>query len=52
MLVCLPLQRFLVGLVGGRGALGCRHGAGWEGGAAGAHVVEVSRELCLPGLLS
>lgn len=52
MLVCLPFQRFLVGLVGGGRTLGCRHCAGWESGAAGTHVVEVSRKLCLPGLLS
>lgn len=51
MLVCLPFQCFLVGLVGGGRALGCRHSAG-QGGAAGAHVVEVPRKLRLPGLLS
>lgn len=50
MRVRLPLQFILVGLVGG-GALGRRHSAGGEGGAAGTHVVEVSRELRLPGLL-
>lgn len=50
--MCLPLQCFLVGLVRGGRALGCGDAAGWEGGAAGAHVVEVSRKLCLPGLLS
>lgn len=51
MLVRLSLQGLLVGLVGGWRALGRRHGAGREGGAAGTHVVQVSRELRLPGLL-
>lgn len=48
----MTFQRFLVGLVGRGGALGCRHGAGRQSGAAGAHVVEVARKLCFPGLLS
>lgn len=52
MIVCSPFQCFLVGLVGGGRALGCRHSAGREGGAAGTHVIEVSGKLRLPGLLS
>lgn len=52
VLVRLAFQCFLVGLVGGGGALGHRHGAGWQGGAASAHVVKVPGKLCLPGLLS
>lgn len=51
VLECLSLQGLLVGLVRGGGALGCRHGGGWWGGAAGTHVVKVSRKLGLPGLL-
>lgn len=47
----LTLQRLLVGLVGGGGALWRRHGAGRQSGAAGAHVVEVPGKLRLPGLL-
>lgn len=52
VLVRLSLQGLLVGLVRGRRALGRGHSGGREGGAAGTHVVEVSRELRLPGLLS
>lgn len=50
--VRLPFQRLLVHLIGGRRTLGNRQRAGREGGAAGTHVVEVSRKLRLPGLLS
>lgn len=46
------LQRLLVGLVRRGRALWSRHGAGRQGGAAGAHVVEVPGKLRLPGLLS
>lgn len=45
------LQGLLVGLVRAGGALGRRHAGGRQGGAAGAHVVEVPGELRLPGLL-
>lgn len=51
VLARLSLQGLLVGLVRGWRALGRRHGGGWEGGAAGTHVVKVSRKLRLPGLL-
>lgn len=51
VLARLSLQGLLVGLVRGRRALGRRHGGGREGGAAGTHVVKVSRKLRLPGLL-
>lgn len=46
------LQGLLVGLVGGGRALRSGRSAGGEGGAAGAHGVQVPRELRLPGLLS
>lgn len=47
----LSLQRLLVGLLRGGGALGSRHGGGGQGAAAGTHVVQVSGELRLPRLL-
>lgn len=46
------LQGLLVGLVRGGRALRSGQRAGGQGGAAGAHGVQVSRELRLPGLLS
>lgn len=51
VLLCLALQRFLVGLVGRGGRLECRGGAWCDGGAAGTHVVQVPGELSLPGFL-